>query len=159
VSWVNDWSIDDMDVMTQTANRAVAERRALRVAGYIVAVGINAAILVIVNNVLDWGWLPFLTKDFADLLWLIDLSLLATIGVNLIYIWYDPRWFKSFGQIVTGAISIVVLARMLQVFPFDFSGTAFDWSMVTRAVLILALVGTAIGVLVEFFRVAGRIDR
>ncbi|MGA8041145.1 MAG: hypothetical protein WCA93_13655, partial [Acidimicrobiia bacterium] len=65
----------------------------------------------------------------------------------------------AFGQIVTGAISIVVLARMLQVFPFDFSGTAFDWSMVTRAVLILALVGTAIGVLVELFRVAGRLDR
>lgn len=148
-----------MDVMTQTANRAVAERRALRVAGYIVAVGVNVAILVVVNNLLDWGWLPFLTKDFADLLWLIDLSLLATIGVNLIYIWYDPRWFKSFGQIVTSAISIVVLARMLQVFPFDFSGTPFDWSMVTRAVLILALVGTAIGVLVEFFRVAGRLDR
>ncbi|MFZ0625261.1 MAG: hypothetical protein WAN34_02040 [Acidimicrobiia bacterium] len=145
--------------MTQTANRAVARARAPRVAGYVVAIGVNVVILVVANNLLDWGWLPFLTSDFANLLWLIDLSMLATIGINLIYIWYDPGWFKSCGQIVTNAMSIVVLARMLQIFPFDFSETAFDWSMITRAVLILALVGSAIGLLVEMFRLPGRLDR
>jgi hypothetical protein len=142
--------------VTQTVTRGVTTSHATRNFGYLVAIAVNVTMLVVVNNLLAWGWLPFLTTDFADVLWLIDISLLATITVNLIYLWFDPSWVKSIGQMTTGAISIVVLARMLQVFPFDFSGATFDWSMVTRVVLVFGLIGTATGMLVGFLRlVAG----
>jgi hypothetical protein len=43
---------------------------------------------------------------------------------------------------------------MFQVFPFDFSGYQFDWEIVTRVVLILAIIGTAIAVVVETVKLA-----
>jgi hypothetical protein len=35
------------------------------------------------------------------------------------------------------------------VFPFDFSGWSFDWSSLVRVVLAMAIVGSAIGLLVQ----------
>jgi hypothetical protein len=42
-----------------------------------------------------------------------------------------------------------VTYTVLTVFPFDFSGYQFDWEIVTRVVLIFAIVGAGIGALVE----------
>jgi hypothetical protein len=115
--------------------------------GYIVAIIVNAAMLFIANHLLDWGWPAFITDDFGEVLWLIDISFLATIAVNSIYMAYDPAWFKSICQIGLGAISMAVAIRMYQVFPFDFTGYEFDWVSLTRFVLVLTMVGTGIAIL------------
>jgi hypothetical protein len=67
---------------------------------------------------------------------------------------FDPPWFKSLTRIGLNLISLIVTIRMLQVFPFDFSGYRFDWEIVTRVVLILAIIGTAIAVVVETVKLA-----
>jgi hypothetical protein len=126
--------------------------------GYTVAVAINLVMLVVVNNILDWGWLPFLTEEFASLIWLFNVSLTATILANLVYMVYDPVWFKSFTQIGLNLISMIVLLRMLQVFPFDFSAYEFDWEPVARFVLILGLIGTGIGIIVEVVNLVRRVS-
>ena len=36
--------------------------------GYAVAVGIHVLLLVVANNLLDWGWFPSLTPEFDELL-------------------------------------------------------------------------------------------
>ena len=41
-------------------------------------------------------------------------------------------------------------------FPFDFDGSAFDWAVVVRIVLGLAMVGSAIGVIASLVTVAKR---
>jgi hypothetical protein len=122
--------------------------------GYLVAVAVNIVMIVVANNILEWGWLPFLTEDFASLLWLINISLGATILANIVYMSFDPPWFKSLTRIGLNLISLIVTIRMLQVFPFDFSGYQFDWEIVTRVVLILAIIGTAIAVVVETVKLA-----
>lgn len=122
--------------------------------GYMVAIIVNAAMLVVANNILDWGWLPFLTDDFGRLLWIIDFSLLASIVVNAIYLGYDPAWFKSACQIGLGGISLAVAIRMFQVFPFDFSGYQFNWEPLTRFVIFLAIVGTGIAIVSEVAKLA-----
>jgi hypothetical protein len=117
--------------------------------GYLVAVAINIVMIVIVNNILDWGWLPFLTDDFEDVVWLINLSITASILANLAYLAYDPAWFKALAQVGLNLISIAVMVTMWRVFPFDFSAYQFDWETVVRLVLVLGVIGTAIAVVVE----------
>lgn len=68
---------------------------------------------------------------------------------NIAWIAYDAAWFKSVGNIVQSLFSIAVTIRLLQVFPFDFSAYDFNWEVVTRGVLIVALVGVSIGIVAE----------
>ena len=125
-----------------------------RRSGYVVAIAVNVVMLYVVNNLLAWNILPFLTDDFGRVLLLIDISLLATITVNFIYLAYDQSWFRSLGQIGLNLISLVVAVRMYQVFPFDFSGSTFDWTQIARVVIIFTILGTTIGALVEAVKLA-----
>ena len=137
--------------MTVSTGPAPAASR-LRVptrSGYVMAILFNLAFLFVANNLLGWDLIPFLTGDFARVLWIVNLSILATIVANLAYLWYDPAWFKSVCQICLGGISMLVSIRMLQVFPFDFSGSQFDWEPVARFLLILGVVAVGIGIVVE----------
>ena len=123
-------------------------------AGYTMAILVNLVLLSVANNLLAWNLLPFLTGEFARVLWLVDISLLATIVVNLAHVWYDPAWFKSLCQIGLGWISMLVAIRMFQVFPFDFSAYEFDWERVARIVIVLTMVAIGIGIFVEVVKLA-----
>lgn len=122
--------------------------------GYGVAVVINLVMLVVVQNILEWGWAPFLTDEFAQVVPWISLSLVVSILANLVYQFDDTRFVKSTGQIVTNLISIFVSYQVLLVFPFDFSAYDFNWALIVRIVLILAMVGAGIGMLTEAVKLA-----
>jgi hypothetical protein len=128
------------------------KRRARTRAGYLAAITVNAILMVVANNLLGWSLLPFLTEDFVRVLWLINISLLATIAVNAGYLAYDRAWFKSLCQIGLGGISMAVVVRMYRVFPFDFSRFQFDWTWTARLVLVLAMVGVGIGIVAELVK-------
>jgi len=117
--------------------------------GYLVAVAVNLVLLFVVNNLLVWGVLPWLTDDFEQVLPVLNVSLLATIVVSLVYVWFDPAWFKSLTQIGLSVISLVVTVRLFRVFPFDFSPYEFGWETITRVVLILVMLGITIGIIAE----------
>ncbi|MGD2042126.1 MAG: hypothetical protein PVJ28_00635 [Acidimicrobiia bacterium] len=122
--------------------------------GYSIAIGINVVLLIIVQNILDWGWLAFLTEDFTEVVPWISFSLAVSIVANVVYLFNDGRVIKSVGQIGINLISLIVTYQMFTVFPFDFSAYSFDWALVTRIVLILAMVGTGIGALAEIYKLA-----
>ena len=124
-------------------------KKAARRAGYVISIAINVAMLVIVQNILEWGWLPFLTNEFAEVVPWISLSLIGSIVANIIYQIDDSQAVKSAGQIGVNLISVWVTYVVLSVFPFDFFGYQFDWEIVARVVLIFAIVGAGIGALVE----------
>lgn len=125
-----------------------------RRAGYVAAAIVNLVLLWGANQLLDWGWPAFLTDDFEDLLPWVNASFLATVGVNLIWVWRDPAWFRHLGEAVTNVISLVVAWRTWQIFPFDFSGYSFDWELVARILIVVGMVGAAIGAMVELVRLA-----
>ena len=147
--------------MTETASRSRGNlptalmRGPAPGVGYLVAIAVNAVLLYIVNNLLAWDLLPFLTSELGQVLWLIDLSLLATIVANSVFLGFDPPWLKSMCQIALGGISMAVALRMYQVFPFDFTGSQFDWSWTTRFVMVLTMIGIAIGIVGELIKLAG----
>jgi hypothetical protein len=129
-------------------------KRAGRRFGYGVAIVVNAVLLIAVQNILDWGWLPFLTDDFADVVPWISLGLGTAIVANVVYEFNDTPFIKSTGQILVNLVSIFVTYEIYLVFPFDFSGSTFSWEVVMRVLLVLAMVGAGVGVLVEAVKLA-----
>ena len=127
--------------------------------GYLIAAAVNAALLFAVNNVLAWNVLPFLTEDFEDVIPIIALSLVAAIVANLVYVFFDPKWFKSLTQIGLDGISMAATVRLYRVFPFDFSAYDFGWEPMARGILIIAMVGIAISIVVEAVKLAGSLRR
>jgi hypothetical protein len=114
--------------------------------GYLLAAIINAVILYLVNGRPGWQSVDFLTDDTTRVLWLFNVSLVVGIVVNLGYAGHDPPWLIASGNLVTTAIGIAVLARIWQVFPFDFGDASFDWSLLIRVLLIAGIAGAVIGV-------------
>lgn len=115
--------------------------------GYGVAIAVNAGLLYVVNNLVAWGWPAFLTEEFDGVLPLLNVSIIAGMVVNAVYIAFDEPWFKTAGDVVTSALSLAVVARMLAVFPFDFSVYDFDWETLTRVCLVLMIVALGIAIL------------
>jgi hypothetical protein len=130
--------------MTTTAARrpSTASRRG----GYVVAAVINAVLLWLIHVRPGWDAVPFLTVNFRAVLGLIDVSLIVTIALNLLYLSRDPRRLTATGAVVTTAIGLAAAVRMLQVFPFDFGGSDF-WPALCRVALWVAVVGAIIGII------------
>jgi hypothetical protein len=134
--------------------QVTVSNRTTRRIGYGVAIAVNAAMLVVANNVLDWGWFGWLTEDLNDVLPLINLSLAASILANVAYIADDRPAFKGVLELVVNTISLIVTIRLLQVFPFDFSAYGSGWDTLTRWILIVAIVGISLALLVQLVRLA-----
>jgi len=77
-----------------TQSRAGDSKRVGKRIGYAVAIACNVALLVIANNILDWGWLPWLTEDFARVLPVMNVSFGASIAANAVYLLYDRPGFR-----------------------------------------------------------------
>ena len=119
--------------------------------GYAFAAVVNAILLYLVNSWPGWDVLPFLTGDFEEVLGLVNLSLWAGLVANLLYIAYDGARFRSLGETVTTAITLVVLVRIWQVFPFDFGGADL-WDVLVRIAIVVGVVGSAVAVVVNLVR-------
>jgi hypothetical protein len=110
---------------------------------------VNLVLLYVVNNLLAWDVLPWLTDDFEQVLPILNVSLLATMVINVVYVWFDPGWFKSLTQVGLSVISLMATVRVFRVFPFDFSPYEFGWATLTRVVLIFVMIGITIGIIAE----------
>jgi hypothetical protein len=139
--------------MTRRNEPAISKRSSRRI-GYVVAIAVNIALLVIANNILEWDWFPWLTEDFRDVLPVINASLIASIAANAAYVAYDARWFKTIAEFGLLVISLIATIRLLQVFPFDFSAYEFGWATLCRSLLGLAIFGICVGMLVQLVQLA-----
>ncbi|HZK59957.1 MAG TPA: hypothetical protein VFC59_08875 [Cryobacterium sp.] len=117
--------------------------------GYLIAALINGALLYFANVWPGWQVLPFLADNARQVLDIVNVSLIAGIVVNVVYLFLDLSWLKALGDLVTLGIGLAVLARLWQVFPFDFQGSSFDWALLVRILLVVAGVGSAIGIIVQ----------
>lgn len=116
------------------------------------AIGANVALLVIANNILDWGWLPWLTEDFRDVLPILNASVIASIVANAAYLAYDRPAFKALVELGLAIIGLVVAVRFWQVFPFDFSAYDFPWGTLVRWLLGVGIFGTSLAIIIQVVR-------
>jgi len=134
---------------------ARTERAPGRRAGYVVAALLNAAMLYAVHAWPGWEALPFLTEETPQVLGLVTASIVAGLLANIVYLVSDPAWLRTLGDLVTTSIGLAALIVIWQVFPFDFTAYSFDWELVARVLLVVGIVGSAIGILVA----AGKLVR
>lgn len=137
-----------MALVEHRARPSVASRRA----GYVVAAGINAAMLYLINLWPGWQVLPFLTDETPQVLGLVNASIAVGIALNLVYALRDPVWLKAFGDLLTTAVGLAAMWAMWRVFPFDFAGSGVDWALVVRVGLVVGMVGSAIAMIVHVVR-------
>jgi protein-S-isoprenylcysteine O-methyltransferase Ste14 len=69
--------------------------------------------------------------------------------LNVVYLFADPAWFKVTGELLTALVSLLVVLRVIQVFPFDFSTWNVDWTWLVWTILIIAAIGTFVGAVVQ----------
>jgi hypothetical protein len=117
--------------------------------GYVVTIIVNVVVLYIASNIVAWGWFPWLTADFDDVVPYISVAILASIVVNALYIVYDGAWFKSIGETISLVLTLIANVQLLRVFPFDFSAYQWNWDAIVRVVLILATIGMIAGIIAQ----------
>jgi hypothetical protein len=133
--------------------------RPARRGGYLLSILVNGAVLYGLNVWPGWSFVPFLTAEFAQVLDLMNVSLVVTGVANVLYLLYDGVRFKAIGDLVILGVGIAVLVQLWQVFPFDFTAvwapTWLDWVVITRVLLAIALIGSALGVVAQLVLLIG----
>lgn len=114
---------------------------------------VDLLLLLVVTTFPGWQQLGFLTPSAAEVVPVFTAALWVGVGVNVLLLVADPRWLRGLTDMVTSVVGILVLVRVWEVFPFTFADTV--WGLLTRMIVVLGLVGCAIGViagLVRFLR-------
>jgi hypothetical protein len=138
------------------AKRAEKDGRA----GFVVAAIVNALLLLGVNA--HETWLPWthgvVTEAFPEVLWAVNSALWVQVLGNALLVFTHPLWFRRMAEFGFGLVTILSSAALYQVFPFDFAAIQLPWlTVVARILLILAIVGGALGMVTAMVRM-GRGD-
>ncbi|WP_402469002.1 hypothetical protein [Isoptericola aurantiacus] len=138
---------------TAPAARA-GERHATgaRRVGYLFAVGANLVILLLIHAWPGWEAVPFLTARTVEVLPAVDAAIVVGLVADLVYVVADPPRLRALGDIVVTAVGLVAIATVWGVFPFAFPGHTFDWELLVRILLVVAAVGSGIGIIVALVR-------
>ena len=121
--------------------------------GYGITIGLNLVLIYVVLNIEGWNLLPFLTEQFGEVVPWIALSLLVGALAYLVYILYENQMLRLAGEIVTNSITIVVTWKVFTVFPFDFSAYEFPWAVLVRFMMIVVVIGAAVGAAVNIVKI------
>jgi hypothetical protein len=140
--------------MSETRESRPATRRI----GYAVAVAVDVVLLVLINITPGWEAVPWLTSSFTQALPVLNLALTVGVLVNLVTLVVDPPWLVDAGQVLTALLAVAVCLRLLDVFPFDFSAYAVDWTLLARFVLWIGAFGAFVSIAVSLVRLARDLD-
>ena len=127
-------------------------RRALSSFGHLVGIAVSLVLLYVVHKLVEWDLLSFLTDGYDRVVGPISLSIVATIVGHVVKIVLPSRRLGFLIDGVATAFGFYALLRIFQVFPFEFDPDGFRWHLVVRFVLVIGLLGSAIGVLVTPLR-------
>lgn len=112
--------------------------------------------LVIVNTEPLWVHLTngIVLESWVNILWAANLSMIAQIIGSIVLLIYRPARLNSFIQAIMAAAGLVSVIVFYNVFPLDFSQIVGSWlNVAAKAVLIVAMVGTSIGIIIYLVRV------
>jgi hypothetical protein len=151
--------------------------RESRIAGYSFSIAWSIVLIIFFNffnkyiayyvydSSLDkWNIQPLITNNFKAWLPILTISLIITIIGNIALIINDSFYVRNIALIVMNIFGIASVATLLTLFPFDFSVIpSADWNAILfpiiKIVLILIIIGMAIGSLVRFIKIIVHIAR
>lgn len=126
---------------------------AARRVGYVFSIAFNLLFLWIANNLFNWQ-VQWVTREWEDVLTLVNISAIANVVVYVALLCYDKRIFYYVARMLLDIIAIIVSVQMIRVFPFAFEHLwGWNWlNAVAPWILLLGIVGIAIGFVVRTAR-------
>lgn len=97
----------------------------MRRVGYIAAIIAMIVVIYILRHLREWG-LTILTEDFSKCLIYIEFSIYVSIAGQVLFIFYDHRWFRHFIEAITSIASVVALIMLYVIFPFSIEDGSWD---------------------------------
>jgi uncharacterized membrane protein len=143
--------------------------RAGRIAGYGVSIFWSIVLIIFFSffhRYIAWYYvepgggvirLSILTNDYFAWLPILVTALVISVAANILLIIYDRYWLRKILQIILNVIGVVVVVKLVSIFPFDFSmipyATVVDIvPVVVTIILIVIAVGLGVGALVRFIK-------
>ena len=115
---------------------------------YIGAIVVNIILLYIFNNLLNWH-VYFITSALNEVLWVINLAIIATIIGNILFLIFNPELFRHVVKIILNILAVTAVYSIYSIFPFNFSSFLIDWSVTIALIFVIA--GIAIATIIELF--------
>jgi hypothetical protein len=133
--------------------------RTRRQLGYAVAVVLSVVLLFVVNVWPTWRALPFVTNGAIQAVIILNVASFVAIVLNLLCFAVDTAWLKPLTEFINAVFAVVFSMEIWRSFPFDFPSDSVDWPLVTRIVIIAAVVGSVIGMIVQTALLTMRVVR
>ncbi|PIS43010.1 MAG: hypothetical protein COT24_00525 [Candidatus Kerfeldbacteria bacterium CG08_land_8_20_14_0_20_40_16] len=141
---------------TTSQNPTQQKKPKNRKPGYIVNVVLNILFLYVANHLIVWE-AQFIKGEWAQVLGIINVSIIMNLIAYALFVLYDGRLFYLVSRSALDVVSFIVGYRLYKVFPFDFNGF-FEMGWLNEVVpylLILGMVGIIISLIVRVARFAG----
>jgi hypothetical protein len=137
----------------KTANTGKSQEKphpsGFRRVGYIASILFMILFIYILRHLRQWG-VTFLTDDFSKCLYYIELSIYISIAAQVLFIFYDNRWFKHIIQGLTNIAGAVALIMVYVIFPFYIQDET--WIRWIKIGLLILFGLTVISILVELIK-------
>lgn len=118
-------------------------------AGYIIAIVVMVVMIYVLRHLREWG-LTFLTEEFSKCLFYIELSIYLSIAAQVLFIFYDNKWFKYLVNAITSVASAIALIMVYVIFPFDIEDVS--WIKWIKIGILLLFGLTVISIIVELVK-------
>ena len=116
---------------------------------FVAAIIVNIILWFIANNLLNWN-LSFISPTFSQVLGILNLLIITTIIINIIFLFYQATWFRNLLKMVTDILGIMVAYTLLVVFPFILNE---GLALALTVLLVLAMIGCFIGLIIHLLKV------
>ncbi len=120
------------------------------VVNYYVGITVNIILLYALNNIRYLNSSVLDTNKYISCLWAINLALTIGILGNFILLIRRPRWLYHASQLIMNLTIILAFYIIFQQFPFNFVSSLYQTAV--KVILIIIMVGTGIGAIVELVR-------
>jgi hypothetical protein len=117
---------------------------------YYVAIAVDIILLYVLNNLIYMNISGLNSDRFISCLWAINLALTAGIIGNFVLLLYRPLWYYHFTQMILNFLLILAFFVVYRWFPFNIDSDSAQ--RIVNIVLILIMMGTGIGALVELVK-------
>lgn len=105
-------------------------------ATYVVGLGLNAGLLVLINVVPGWEAVPFLTPGAEPAIALLNLALIGELVAQSMSMVDERLRLRALASYAISLLCMAAVAQLWVAFPFDFGSAQEAWAGATRMVLV-----------------------
>lgn len=125
------------------------KEKAVNKSEYIFAIIANLIILYIANNIMNWN-LSFISATFSQVLWVINLAIGSAIIGNILFLFYDPSWFRHILKVFINILGLIAVYTFYIIFPLSFSHNLVSLGVIFA--LIVMIIAFALATTFEVFK-------